>query len=66
MLSSSLSTNLDPDTGEGTGVDSRGPTAKASTHVIVLAEQGVVDGTNTYARCEIIRVGPVPRDGPPP
>ena len=56
-----LFTNLDPDTGEildaGTG-----PRAKASTQVIILAEQGVVDGTNPNGRCEIIGAGPVPRE----
>ena len=56
-----LSTNLDPDTGEILG-DGTGPRAKASTQVIVLAEQGVVDGTNPRGRCEIIGVGPVPRE----
>ena len=56
-----LFTNLDPDTGEilDTGV---GPRAKASTQLIILAEQGVVDGTNPRGRCEIIGTGPVPRE----
>lgn len=56
-----LFTNLDPNTGEildrGTG-----PRAKASTQVIIVAEQGVVDGTKPRGRCEIIGVGPVPRE----
>ncbi len=56
-----LFTNLDPDTGEildkGTG-----PRAKASTQVIIVAEQGVVDGTKPRGRCEIVGVGPVPRE----
>ena len=56
-----LFTNLDPDTGEILG-ESTGPKAKASTQVIILAEQGVVDGTKPRGRCEIIGVGPVPRE----
>ena len=56
-----LLTNLDPATGKILG-DSAGPRAKASTQVIVVAEQGVVDGTNPQGRCEIIGVGPVPRE----
>ena len=56
-----LLTNLDPNTGEVLG-DSAGPRAKASTQVIVVAEQGVVDGTKPRGRCEIIGVGPVPRE----
>ena len=56
-----LFTNLDPNTGEILG-DSAGPRAKASTQVIVVAEQGVVDGTNPRGRSEIIGVGPVPRE----
>ena len=56
-----LFTNLDPDTGEILGNEA-GPRVKASTQVIVVAEQGVVDGTNPRGRCEIIGVGPVPRE----
>ena len=56
-----LLTNLDPATGEILGGNA-GPRAKASTQVIVVAEQGVVDGTSPHGRCEIIGVGPVPRE----
>ncbi len=56
-----LLTNLDASTGESLGGDA-GPRAKASTQLIVVAEQGVVDGTDPKGRCEIIGVGPVPRD----
>ena len=55
-----LLTNLDPNTGEI--LDGVGGRAKASTQVIIAAEQGVVDGTNPGGRCEIIGAGPVPRD----
>ena len=56
-----LFTNLDPDTGERRA-DRTGPRARASTQLIILAEQGVVDGTKPRGRCEIIGVGPVPRE----
>ena len=35
--------------------------AKASTQLILVAPYGVVDGTNPNGTCEIIGVGPVPR-----
>ena len=54
-----LFTNLDPHTGEILD-RAAGPRAKASTQVIIVAEQGVVDGTNPRGRSEIIGVGPVP------
>ncbi len=56
-----LLTNVDAATGEILGGDA-GPRAKGSTQLIVVAEQGVVDGTDPQGRCEIIGVGPVPRD----
>ena len=56
-----LITNLDPDTGEILD-NGAGPRVKASTQVIIVAEQGVVDGTNPQGRSEIIGVGPVPRE----
>jgi len=54
-----LVTNLDPNTGE---ILHKGtvPRAKASTQVIIVTEQGVVDGTNPQGSSEIIGVGPVP------
>ena len=56
-----LLTNLDPDTGEILDGSGR-PRAKASTQVVVVAEQGVVDGTDPRGRCEIVGVGPVGRE----
>ena len=56
-----LMTNLDPHTGEILD-NGAGPRAKASTQVIIVAEQGAVDGTNPQGRSEIIGVGPVPRE----
>ena len=56
-----LLTNLDAVTGEILDGNA-GPRVKASTQVVVVAEQGVVDGTDPHGRCEIIGVGPVPRD----
>ena len=55
-----LLTNLDPNTGEV--LDGAGGRDKASTQVIIAAEQGVVDGTNPQGRVEIIGAGPVPRE----
>ena len=55
-----LLTNRDPDTGEFL-TEHVGVGAKASTQVVILAETGVIDGTNPGGRCEIIGVGPVPR-----
>ncbi len=54
-----LLTNLDPDTGEI--LNGAGGRAKASTQVIIVAEQGVVDGTKPRGQVEIIGAGPVPR-----
>ncbi|MCY4369795.1 MAG: DUF222 domain-containing protein [bacterium] len=56
-----LLTNLDAVTGEILDGNA-GPRVKASTQVVVVAEQGVVDGTDPGGSCEIIGVGPVPRD----
>ncbi|MCY4368187.1 MAG: DUF222 domain-containing protein [bacterium] len=56
-----LLTNLDATTGETLGGDA-GTRVKASTQVVLVAEQAVVDGTDPQGRCEIIGVGPVPRD----
>ena len=56
-----LFTNLDAVTGEILDGNA-GPRVKASTQLLVVAEQGVVDGTDPVGRCEIIGVGPVPRD----
>ena len=55
-----LLTNRDPDTGDflTEDVDMR---AKASTQLVITAEKGVIDGTNPRGRCEIIGVGPAPR-----
>ena len=53
--------NRDADTGEFiNGVP--GVKAKASTQVILVAETGVVDGTDPDAHVEMIGVGPVPRE----
>ena len=59
-----LLTNRHPVTGEmlptqntGSKVDK----AKASTQLVITAELGVIDGTKSDGACEIIGVGPVPR-----
>ena len=57
-----LFTNLDAVTGEILNGGGGGRRTKASTQLIVVAEQGVVDGTDPDGRCEIIGVGPVPPD----
>lgn len=54
-----LLTNLDPTTGELLP-ESRGRAGRASTQLVIVADRGVVDGTNPGGRCEIIGVGPVP------
>lgn len=61
------------DNGEGTGVGVSGMTGKAvrgkkggtrrdqsSTHLIVVADIGLIDGTDPAGRCEIPGTGPVP------
>ena len=55
-----LITNRNAVTGEFMG-ETVGVKAKASTQVILVAPYGVVDGTNPNGHCEIIGVGPVPR-----
>lgn len=54
-----LLTNLDVATGEILDGDG-GRRTKATTQLVVVAEQGVVDGTDRQGRCEIVGVGPVP------
>ena len=55
-----LLADLDADSGEPLGGSGRGP--RASTQLVVVAGQGVVDGTDRQGRCEIVGVGPVPRE----
>ena len=55
-----LVTNRNAVTGEFI-TETVGIKAKASTQLILTAPYGVVDGTNPSGTCEIIGVGPVPR-----
>ena len=55
-----LVTKLDPATGDPLP-DSQGRVGSASTQLVIVADKGVVDGTDPGGRCEIIGVGPVPR-----
>ena len=55
-----LLAGLDAATGEILGGGGSGP--RSSTQLVVVAEQSVVDGTDPRGRCEIIGVGPVPRE----
>ena len=55
-----LLTNRDPVTGELLS-ETVEVGVKASTQLIVTASADVVDGTNPQGHCEIIGVGPVPR-----
>ena len=51
------------DAGTGEFIDGMpGVKAKASTQVILVAQAGVVDGTDPNAQVEMIGVGPVPRE----
>ena len=56
-----LLTNRDARSGEPLA-ETPGVRAKASTQLIITAEQGVVDGTRPDGQIEIIGVGPVPRE----
>ena len=58
---SELLTNLDPVTGEVLS-DEVVVRVKASTQLIVTASADVVDGTSPDGYCEIVGVGPVPRE----
>ena len=55
-----LLTNRDAHTCESLGGNPGVREAKASTQLIITAEHGVVDGTESDGRVEIIGIGPVP------